>query len=110
MDAGDRARLVRPPGTTGRRAVRRSAHHRGPARAGGARRRRRGPRHGALHRRARAARRGGGVRGMSTVRRKTRETTIEVKLVAGTGPSSIDTGEPFLDHMLGSLARYAGLE
>jgi imidazoleglycerol-phosphate dehydratase len=47
---------------------------------------------------------------MTRVRRSTRETTIEVTLRLGTGPATIATGEPFLDHMLTTLARYAGLE
>ncbi len=60
---------------------------------------------------------------MSTLRRQTRETQVSVRLVradaAGSdgtngspdGPaSSIATGQRFFDHMLGTLARYAGLE
>lgn len=46
---------------------------------------------------------------MTNVRRTTKETSIEVRLAIGAGPASIATGEPFLDHMLGTLARYAGL-
>lgn len=47
---------------------------------------------------------------MSKIRRKTRETTIVVALRKGSGASSVATTEPFLDHMLGTLARYAGLD
>jgi imidazoleglycerol-phosphate dehydratase len=54
---------------------------------------------------------------MSEVLRETRETRVRVVLErrtagAGTEPApavSIATGAPFLDHMLGTLARYAGL-
>ncbi len=51
---------------------------------------------------------------MSVVERETRETTVRVELSRGEpsrgdGASRIATGEPFLDHMLGTLARYAGL-
>jgi imidazoleglycerol-phosphate dehydratase len=41
--------------------------------------------------------------------RETRETRVEVELARGTDPSRIDTGRPFFDHMLATLARYAGL-
>ena len=41
------------------------------------------------------------------VKRKTRETDIQIKLnVDGTGQSSVKTGIPFLDHMLASLAKH----
>jgi imidazoleglycerol-phosphate dehydratase len=41
------------------------------------------------------------------VGRKTKETDISVRLdVDGTGRSAIDTGVPFLDHMLDSFARH----
>ena len=47
---------------------------------------------------------------MSQIRRETRETRIELSVTAGTGdPAAIGTGERFLDHMLVTLARYAGL-
>lgn len=60
---------------------------------------------------------------MTTVVRETRETRVRVALeresgagdAGGDGPGdsitgrAIDTGEPFLDHMLTTLARYAGL-
>lgn len=47
---------------------------------------------------------------MSTCRRETRETRIELLVETGTlDPAKISTGEPFLDHMLVTFARYAGL-
>lgn len=46
---------------------------------------------------------------MARLRRSTRETRIEVEVRKG-GGTRAETGEPFLDHMLGTLARYAGLE
>ncbi len=43
----------------------------------------------------------------SNVKRKTRETDIKVKFsLDGTGKSYIDTGVPFLDHMLTLFARH----
>jgi imidazoleglycerol-phosphate dehydratase len=47
---------------------------------------------------------------MSTVKRETRETRVRVTMERGTGEARVDTGEPFLDHMLTTLARYAGLD
>jgi len=41
--------------------------------------------------------------------RETRETRIELTLSLEAGQAAIETGEPFLDHMLITLARYAGL-
>jgi len=42
-----------------------------------------------------------------TLSRKTEETQIEIEfLIDGTGQSQIETGIPFLDHMLTSLARH----
>ncbi len=54
---------------------------------------------------------------MTTVERETRETRVRVELEHADGASDrgssadrlIDTGEPFLDHMLTTLARYAGV-
>ena len=44
---------------------------------------------------------------MIKVSRKTNETDISVALnLAGTGQSNIDTGVPFLDHMLEQVARH----
>ncbi len=52
---------------------------------------------------------------MSTITRETRETRIRLTLRrsegdAVAGGSDVATGEPFLDHMLATFARYAGLE
>jgi imidazoleglycerol-phosphate dehydratase len=47
---------------------------------------------------------------MTVITRETRETQIRVELTSGTGAGSADTGVPFLDHMLVTLARYAGLD
>jgi imidazoleglycerol-phosphate dehydratase len=46
---------------------------------------------------------------MSEIVRETRETTVRVTLGLGGGEVSIDTAVPFLDHMLTTLARYAGM-
>jgi len=44
---------------------------------------------------------------LAQIRRKTKETDIEVKLkIDGSGLSKINTGIPFLDHMLTSLAKH----
>jgi imidazoleglycerol-phosphate dehydratase len=48
--------------------------------------------------------------GTVTLVRETRETRIRVTLAAGRGEASADTGIPFLDHMLVTFARYAGLD
>ena len=45
-----------------------------------------------------------------TLARETRETRIRVTLAHGSGQAEVDTGEPFLDHMLVTFARYAGLD
>ena len=47
---------------------------------------------------------------MTVVVRETKETTVRVELGRGTGEVRSDTGEPFLDHMLVTLGRYAGLD
>ena len=47
---------------------------------------------------------------MSVVERRTRETQIRVELTRGTGKATAETGIPFLDHMLVTLSRYAGLD
>jgi imidazoleglycerol-phosphate dehydratase len=46
---------------------------------------------------------------MSRLKRETRETTIDLEVRRGGGPAEVATGEPFLDHMLATLARYASL-
>jgi imidazoleglycerol-phosphate dehydratase len=46
---------------------------------------------------------------MSTVVRETRETQIRVSLMpGGHAPTRVETPDPFLTHMLETLARYAG--
>ena len=47
---------------------------------------------------------------MSVVERETKETTIRVSLSLGSGTAKTDTGIEFLDHMIVTLARYAGLD
>jgi imidazoleglycerol-phosphate dehydratase len=47
---------------------------------------------------------------MTDVRRETKETTVRVAIARGTGKATVSTTEPFLDHMLTALARYAGLD
>ena len=43
----------------------------------------------------------------SQVKRSTKETEIEVSLdLDGQGESEVDTGIPFLDHMLSQLSRH----
>lgn len=46
---------------------------------------------------------------MSTLKRETRETTVRLKLSPTGGESRVSTGDRFLDHMLSTLARYAGI-
>jgi imidazoleglycerol-phosphate dehydratase len=46
---------------------------------------------------------------MSRLKRETRETQIEVEVRRGAGTIEVSTGDVFLDHMLTTLARYAGL-
>ena len=47
---------------------------------------------------------------MSAVVRETRETKVRVEVERGSGKSTINTGVPFLDHMMVILARYSGLD
>jgi imidazoleglycerol-phosphate dehydratase len=47
---------------------------------------------------------------MSKVQRETRETNITLEVKRGSGAVKASTGEPFLDHMLVTLGRYAGLD
>jgi len=47
---------------------------------------------------------------MTVIVRETKETTIRCELAPGTGEATVSTGEPFLDHMLVTFARYAGLD
>ncbi|MGQ0814523.1 MAG: imidazoleglycerol-phosphate dehydratase [Gemmatimonadota bacterium] len=46
---------------------------------------------------------------MKTYTRETRETRIALSIAPGNGESVIQTGEPFLDHMLVTFGRYAGI-
>lgn len=46
---------------------------------------------------------------MSRIRRETKETLIRVDVRVGAQGLEIQTGDDFLDHMLETLARYAGL-
>jgi imidazoleglycerol-phosphate dehydratase len=47
---------------------------------------------------------------MSTCIRETKETQIRVDLTRGTGIGDVETEVRFLDHMLVTLARYAGFD
>ena len=47
---------------------------------------------------------------MSVIIRETTETHIRVQLEQGKGVATIQTGVPFLDHMMVTLARYSGLD
>ncbi|MGH7651066.1 MAG: imidazoleglycerol-phosphate dehydratase [Gemmatimonadaceae bacterium] len=46
---------------------------------------------------------------MTVTNRETTETSIRVALERGGGPSNVETGNRFLDHMLDAFARYSGL-
>lgn len=46
---------------------------------------------------------------MSRIERTTKETEIRLDVAVGDGPIEVRTGDAFLDHMLTTLARYAGL-
>jgi imidazoleglycerol-phosphate dehydratase len=47
---------------------------------------------------------------MTFITRETNETRIRVELTRGSGTADVDTGIRFLDHMLVTLARYAGID
>ena len=47
---------------------------------------------------------------MTVIVRETKETTIRCELAAGRGEAVVSTGQPFLDHMLVTFARYSGLD
>jgi imidazoleglycerol-phosphate dehydratase len=46
---------------------------------------------------------------MSSLIRETKETRVSVALSLGEGPLQVETSEPFLSHMVETLARYAGV-
>ena len=46
---------------------------------------------------------------MSLIERNTRETQIRIELQDGPGEIRVETGNAFLDHMMVTLARYAGV-
>ncbi len=47
---------------------------------------------------------------MTVVTRKSKETQVRVALRAGTGVANVVTDDAFLDHMLVTFARYAGVD
>ena len=47
---------------------------------------------------------------MTVIVRETAETKIRVEVAFGTGAAEVDTGLPFFNHMLGTLAKYSGLD
>ena len=47
---------------------------------------------------------------MTVITRETRETRVRVEINAGPGEGTIDTSVRFLDHMLRTFSRYAGLD
>jgi imidazoleglycerol-phosphate dehydratase len=49
-------------------------------------------------------------RAMVVRERQTTETTVRVEMRLGTGQADIQTGVPFLDHMMTVLARYSGFD
>ena len=47
---------------------------------------------------------------MTVVVRESKDTQIRIALTAGSGVARVHTGEPFLDHMLVTFARYSGVD
>jgi imidazoleglycerol-phosphate dehydratase len=47
---------------------------------------------------------------VTAIKRETRETTVRAEILAASGGGTIDTSIPFLDHMLVTFARYAGVD
>ena len=47
---------------------------------------------------------------MGRIKRETKETRIDLSIRSGAGEAEVETGEPFLTHMLETFARYGGLE
>jgi imidazoleglycerol-phosphate dehydratase len=46
---------------------------------------------------------------MSQIERETKETKIRLEVQLGSDPIEVSTGDTFLDHMLHTFARYAGI-
>ncbi|MGV3707622.1 MAG: imidazoleglycerol-phosphate dehydratase [Gemmatimonas sp.] len=47
---------------------------------------------------------------MTVVVRESKETHIRIALTSGSGVATVSTTDPFLDHMLTALTRYAGFD
>jgi imidazoleglycerol-phosphate dehydratase len=47
---------------------------------------------------------------VTAIKRETRETTVRAEIGPASGGGTIDTSVPFLDHMLVTFARYAGVD
>jgi imidazoleglycerol-phosphate dehydratase len=47
---------------------------------------------------------------VTAIKRETRETTVRAEIQPASGGGTIDTSVPFLDHMLVTFARYAGVD
>jgi len=47
---------------------------------------------------------------VTVIVRETAETKIRVEVALGTGAAEVDTGLPFFNHMLATLAKYSGLD
>lgn len=47
---------------------------------------------------------------MTAIKRETRETSVRAEVQPASGGGAIDTSVPFLDHMLVTFARYAGVD
>jgi imidazoleglycerol-phosphate dehydratase len=47
---------------------------------------------------------------VTAIKRETRETTVRAEIKPASGGGAIDTSVPFLDHMLVTFARYAGVD
>lgn len=47
---------------------------------------------------------------MTVIVRETAETKIRVEVARGSGTAQIETGLPFFNHMLATLAKYSGLD
>jgi imidazoleglycerol-phosphate dehydratase len=47
---------------------------------------------------------------VTVIVRETSETKIRVEVARGSGVAQVDTGLPFFNHMLGTFAKYSGLD